>query len=118
MTFAATQRIDGDGPPDDIPTATDGTPAPTPPRRASHVEVVKEGASGKRTSSPSSTDAPDRLLNDQEQNDIFDQWTALGGKSTQLKAYLLKHFQRADLAEIKLSELDGLAAGIQEELAA
>ena len=89
-------------PPDDIPTATDGTQAPTP--RRVKPEVVKP--------------QEDRLLSDTEQNDCFDAWAALGGKATGLKKFLTDNYQRADLAEIKLSELDGLMASMQKELAA
>ena len=104
--------------PDDIPTATDGTPAPTP-RRASSVEVVKQGASGKQKSSPASTDAPpDRLFTDEEQNDCYESWAALGGKATQLKKFLEANFGVDDLAKLNLSQMDELQSKMQETLAA
>ena len=120
MTFEATQRIDGDAPPDDIPIATDGTHAPTP--RRAKVEVVDDaGASGKKKPSPSSTDAPhgpDRLLNDQEQNDLYDGWGALGGKGTALKKFLEANFQVDDLAKLKLSQVNDVIQKMESELAA
>lgn len=106
--------------PDDIPIATDGTHAPTP--RRAKVEVVDDaGASGKKKSSPSSTDAPhgpDRLLNDQEQNDLYDGWGALGGKGTALKKFLEANFQVDDLAKLKLSQMNDVTAKMESELAA
>ena len=104
LTFAATNRDMGEVESEPkIPGASDGTEAPTP--RRVNPEVVKPPVE-------------DRLLNDQEQNDAFDAWGTLGGKGTALKKFLQEKYQRSDLAEIKLSELDGLMAGMQQELAA
>lgn len=103
LTFAATQRVDGDEPPDDIPTATDGTKAPTPRRPKGGIEVV--------------ADKPkeDRLFSEQEQNDSFDAWGALGGKATALKKFLEANFQVDDLAKLKLSQMDDLQEKMQAE---
>src|SRR5208282_5701181 len=105
LTFAATARETGEAEaPDDIPTATDGTKAPTPRKVTATIVPDKP--------------KEDRLLSTDEQNDAFDAWTALGGKGPALKGFLSKHYQRTDLAEIKLSELDGLMTKMQETLAA
>ena len=107
LTFAATNRELGViEPPDDVPTATDGTPAPTPRKPKGGVEIVKDPPK------------EDRLLNDQEQNDLFDQWGALGGKATGLKRFLEANFSVDDLAKLKSSQMDDLQSKMQAELAA
>jgi recombination protein RecT len=108
LTFAATQRETGDEPIDDIPDGTDGTKAPTP-RKARSVEVVPDKPK------------EDRLLNDTEQSDVFDQYCALSGlppakASKPLGKFLEGNFKVDDLAQIKLSQLQDLAAKMQEAL--
>jgi recombination protein RecT len=108
LTFAATQRETSVEPDDDIPDGTDGTKAPTP-RKARNVEVVPD------------KQKEDRLLNDTEQSDVFDQYCALSGlppakASKPLGKFLEGNFKVDDLAQIKLSQLEDLAAKMQAEL--
>ena len=96
--------------PDDLPKATDGTDAPTP-RKARSVEVVKDKPK------------EDRLLTDQEQNDLFDQYCALSGlqpakASKAIRTFLEGHYKVDDFAQIKLSQMEDLAAKMQQELTA
>ena len=101
MTFAATNRETGEtDPPDDLPKATDGTPAPTP-RRVTPEVPPKE----------------DRLLTTQEQDDAFDGWVGLGGKKSALSPFLQKQLGVDDLAQVKLSQLEPLTAAMAAELA-
>jgi len=102
--LADMKRADDPEPPDDLPKATDGTEAPTP--RKVKAELVPDKPK------------EDRLLSTEEQNDAHDAWSGLGGKGTALKSFLKKHYERDDLEEIKLSELDGLMAKMQQELIA
>ncbi len=110
LTFAAGRRDAGESEaPDDIPTATDGTKPPTPRKVTATIVPDKP--------------KEDRPLTEQEQSDTLDAYCALSNlKPAQaikpLRAFLQKHYGRDDLAEIKLSELDGLMAAMQQELAA
>ena len=88
--------------PDDLPIATDGTHPPTP-RKAGHVEIVK--------------DKEDRLLTVAEQDETFDGWVGLGGKKSALSPFLQKQLGVDDLAQVKLSQLEPLTAAMAAELA-
>jgi recombination protein RecT len=104
LTFQATRRDAGEPePPDDLPKGADGTDAPTP--RKVKAEIVPDKPK------------EDRLFTETEQNDCFDAWSALGGKSTALKKFLEKEFQVDDLAKLKLSQMNDLQAKMQETLA-
>jgi phage RecT family recombinase len=87
--------------PDDIPTATDGTPAPTP--RSVKVEVVPDKKK------------EDRLLTVAECDELYDSWMDLGGKRSTLEPFLKKTFSVSDLAELKASQVEAFTAAVNKE---